>query len=89
VDVAVFGDFEGVAGESGATDCAQVEGDDFVGDGAELFGDGGGGEEFVAVALAVVDGEGVDSKAVTLGAGEGDGGVEAAGKEEDGWGNRH
>jgi hypothetical protein len=36
------------------------------------------------VALAVVDGEGVDSKAVTLGAGEGDGGVEAAGKEEDG-----
>ena len=58
---AILGNID-VRGERGATDGAEVDGDDAVIDRAEGTGDLLGGDQLVAMALAVVEGEGVAKK---------------------------
>ncbi len=82
---AVLGDID-VGGEGGAADGAEVDGDDAVVGRAEVAGDLFGGDELVAMALAVVEGEGVAGEAGLAGYGENGGAVEAAGEEDDGAG---
>ena len=49
-----------------------------------MAGDFGGGIEFVAMALAMVEDEGVAGVALVLGDGQDGGAVESAGEEDDG-----
>ncbi len=79
----VLGDID-VGGECGAAEGSEI---DFHGDmSGELVmcGESGGGGDFLLVALAVVEAEGVAGVAGVNGNAEGSGGIEAAGEENDG-----
>lgn len=84
---AILGNID-VGGERGAADGTEVDGDDAVVDRAENARDLLGGDEFVAVALAVIEGEGVTCESGLARDGECGGTVQAAGEEDDGAGLR-
>src|SRR5690606_35279072 len=83
VFVASLGDVD-FGGERRTAKGAQVEGQNEVFACAEGGGDAAGGVEFVAVALAVVDGEAVADQATVAGDGQGHSAVEPAGEQDDG-----
>lgn len=80
--IAALGDVD-VVSEGGVAEDAEVDFGGAVGGGSEGFGDTSGGEQFDAMALAVVEGKGVDFKALAEGPGEAGGGVEASAEQAD------
>ncbi len=84
----VFGDGD-VGGEGGASEGAQIDFHCDVPGDAIVFREGGGGGDFLLVALAVIEAERVAGVAGFDGDAEGCGGVESAGEEDDGIFWRH
>ncbi len=82
--VAVFGDLGVVVGEGRSAEGADVEREGSMRGRAEVVGDLGGGIEFVAMALAIVKGDGVAGVVLVASDGQDGGAVESAGEEDDG-----
>src|SRR5690606_25022790 len=80
----LLGHGDGGVGEGGPTDTAQVDAHRFVGHRAEGLAQPVGGGRLGAVALAVVETEGVAGAALVAGNGQHGGGVEAAGYQHHG-----
>src|SRR5260370_7276465 len=72
-----------VAGERGMAELAEVEGDDAVLSSAEAGSNASGAIELDAVALAVVEGEGVAVEAIAAGERQAGGGIESTTQEAD------
>ena len=64
-------------GEGGAAEGTEIDVGDAEGVGPEVGGDAFGGDEFLVVALAVIERQGVGFKAFLAGDGEAGGGLEA------------
>jgi hypothetical protein len=84
---AALGDGD-VIGEGGAAENAEIESESGVMEGTQGARDVFGGGEFVAMALAIVDGEGAACEAIAAGNGKSGGAVKAATEEDDGLGLR-
>lgn len=83
VSGAVLGDAF-VGGERGAAEVAEIQSDDAVIRRAQTGGDALSGAQFVAVALAVIEAEGVAGKAGAQGVSKAGCRIEAAREEADG-----